>query len=195
MKVKICGVKTAEDAMMCERLGADAIGVVHYPGRGRSVPLDEVSNIFSSLGPFVTRVVVTEPSSVDQALHIMNSTHADVLQSYTLDSTTISSLQENGVRVIRGVKPERREAEEYGRIADAVVFERGVPGKGERYDYSSIPVECCRRAIIAGGLTPENVVKTKGLSPYGVDVSSGVERSFGRKDASLVEQFIRRCKS
>ncbi len=194
MRVKICGITNVQDAKMCEQLGVDAIGVVHYPNRMRSLPLEEIPSIFSALGPFVTRVIVTEPSGVDEALDVMEATGADVLQSYELDRDSISALKENGVRVIRGIRPERKEAKRYGPVADAVVFEQGTPGKGSGYDYSTVPVDCCPRAIIAGGLTPENVGEVRKLSPYGVDVSSGVERSPGRKDRSLVEEFVRRCR-
>lgn len=193
MKVKICGITTLEDAIMCEEVGADALGFVHYPGRGRSLSLLEIGNICSTLGPLVTRALICCPDGPNEALYMMEKSGADVIQTYSLSPIFLSRLRESGVRVIRVVKPDINEARKYAEFADALVFEAGTPGTGHNYDYSTIPMDSCRRAIVAGGLTLSNIEYVKGLRPYGVDVSSGVESLPGRKDPELVKDFVRRC--
>jgi len=194
MKVKICGVTTLEDAAMCEDLGADALGFVHFPGRTRSLPLDKISEMSSSLGPFTTKVLVCAPSTTSEALEMMHAGNVDALQLYSLEPSELLELRMLGARVFRVVSLDRQEASRFSSAADALVFEGGPPGSGTSYDYSKAPIDCCRKAIIAGGLTPSNLHLAKNLRPYGLDVSSGVESAPGRKDREMVAEFIGKCR-
>ena len=193
MKVKICGITNLDDARMCQELGADMLGFVHVPGRERSLPLAEISNICSTLGPTIERTLACSPRDVQHAQHLLRRSGADILQTYTLDPDDLVVLRSAGAKVFRVVPPDRSEAARFASAADALVFESGSPGTGSSYDYSAIPIDCCDRAIIAGGLNPGNVLIAKALQPYALDVSSGVERSPLRKDRELVSEFIRRC--
>jgi phosphoribosylanthranilate isomerase len=193
MKVKICGITSEEDAHMCEGQGADALGFVHYPGRNRSLPLDKIGEICSTLGPLTTRVLICRPMGPNEAIHMLEKSGADVLQTYSLSPVFISRIKESGIRVIRAVAPDKKQVEKFAGVADALVFEAGIPGTGTSYDYSEIPIDSCNRAIVAGGLSPFNLDKVRELRPYGVDVSSGVEIIPGKKDFALVREFIRRC--
>jgi len=195
MKVKICGITCSDDAAMCEDLGADALGFVHFPGRSRSLSLAAISEIGSSLGPVTSKVLVCRPSSVGESLAMLSDSGADVLQLYSLEPDETSELRDHGVKVLRVVRSSGDEAEKFASAVDALVFEDGLPGTGVAYDYSGIPARFCGRAFIAGGLTPENVHLAIALKPYGVDVSSGVETQLGRKDSTKVESFIRRCRA
>ena len=194
MKVKICGLTTREDAIMCEDLGADAIGLVHFPGRTRSLALNQIADISSSLGPLTTKVLVCAPGTTSEALEMMHASNVDALQLYSLEPSELLELRKLGVRVFRVVPPDREVALRFSRAADALVFEGGTPGSGTSYDYSKAPIDCCRKAIIAGGLNTSNLHLAKDVRPYGLDVSSGVESTPGRKDPALVSEFIRRCK-
>ncbi len=195
MKVKICGIRLAEDAQMCESLGADALGFVHFPGRKRSVPLESIAAIMSTLGPNVSKVLVCEPKSSSEAIQMAHKVDADAVQLYSLLPDDLNEIRQQGIGVIRRVPPVREEALKFAEAADALLFEEEIPGTGCSYDYSKIPVDCCPQAIIAGGLTVDNLHLAKAMKPYGLDVSSGVERVLGRKDRSLVSEFIRRCKA
>jgi phosphoribosylanthranilate isomerase len=193
MKVKICGITSLEDATMCGELGADMIGFVHVPSRKRSLPVEKISGICSSLGPTMTTVVVCAPHDLKEALHLFVESGADVLQTYSLEPSDLIKLRDLRVEVFRVVPPDRSEATRFSEAADALVFENGKPGTGSSYDYATIPIDCCEKAIVAGGLTIENLHLAKVLGPYALDVSSGVESSPGKKDPELVAEFIRRC--
>jgi phosphoribosylanthranilate isomerase len=193
MKAKICGITSLDDARMCVGLGADMIGFVHVPRRTRSMTSEKISEMCVSLGPTITKVLVCAPYDLDDALRLLSATKSDVLQTYSLEPKDLIKLREMGVRVFRVVKPDRSEATRFSEAADALVFENGKPGTGSSYDYSIIPIDCCAKAIVAGGLTIENMHLAKALEPYALDVSSGVESSPGRKDPELVAEFIRRC--
>lgn len=194
MKVKICGIMNAEDAAMCEALGADALGFVHFPGKKRHLSLEKIAEIVDSLGPLTTSVVVCAPRSVTEALNFVKKSHADVIQSYSLSPEDIKSISDEGETIIRAVPPVRSYAGKFSKVVDALLFESGSPGTGTEYDYSKIPLDCCSKVIIGGGLRPDNIKKVKALRPYALDVSSGVESMPCKKDPVLVAEFIRRCK-
>jgi len=194
MKVKVCGITNLDDAVMCEESGADALGFVHVRGRSRSLELDKVAEVCSVLGPMTSKVLVCSPRSSEEAAEMFRKSDADILQLHSLEPDEMQQLRDDGIRLIRAVSPVRHEALRFSEIVHAILFESGVPGTGTVYDYSEVPIDVCRRAIIAGGLTISNVHKALAKNPYALDVSSGVEKSPGRKDPALVSEFIRRCK-
>ena len=195
MKVKICGITNAPDAHMCEEAGADALGFVHFPDRRRNVPLDEIASIASTTGPMISKVLVCSPRDPAEAMEMAERSSTNVVQVYSLDRDALNEIRDHGIKVIRAVRPVRSDALRFADASDALLFEEGIPGTGATYDYSRIPVGCCSRAIIAGGLRVDNVDDAKRLNPYALDVSSGVELPTGKKDPELVSEFIRRCKS
>ncbi len=195
MKVKICGITNQEDAVMCEDLGADALGFVHVDGRLRGRPLDEISDMCGSLGPMTTKVLVCTPRTPYDAERMFFTSGADMLQLHSLKSKELDVLRHDGIPVIRSVAPNRDAASEYADHSDILLFENGNPGTGSSYDYSVVPVDSCERCIIAGGLNIANMDAALRMRPYALDVSSGVESSPGRKDRELVSEFIRRCKT
>lgn len=194
MKVKICGITSAKDASMCEEKGADALGFVQFPGRKRSISLEAISDICSSLGPMTAKILVCAPRGPEDAMDMLERSGADIIQTYTLEPASLADMRRQGVRVFRAVSPIRSEAARFAPVTDALVFEDGMPGTGKAFDYSRVPVDACPRSIIAGGLNLENLEKAKAMRPYALDVSSGVESSPGRKDPLLVAEFIRRAK-
>jgi len=194
MKVKICGLTSLEDALMCEGLGADALGFVAVPGRARSMPIDLIAEVCAVLGPLTSSVLVCAPSSPEEAVERFDASGAKVLQLHSLSPEEVSKVGEHGIPVIRALTPSREQALRFAPFVRALLFEGGLPGTGSSYDYSSVPMDASKRVIVAGGLTPANLHLAKALRPYALDVSSGVEVHPGRKDASLVSEFIRRAK-
>ena len=194
MKVKICGIMTADDAAICESLGADALGFVHFPGRKRSIPIDAIKEIAPTLGPMLTKVLVCAPRTSSEAIEMGTRSGVDAIQLYTLDVNSALRIKAQGFRVIRAFAPQNTAVAQFKNVADAILFDGSVPGSGQAYDYSTIPIKCHKRVIIAGGLTVNNLHIAKALNPYALDVSSGVEQTTGKKDPKLVSEFIQRCK-
>ncbi len=185
MRVKICGITSAEDARCAEEAGADAIGVVMFSDSPRSVPPERARAIFASLGPFVTRVVVTHTKSRQELEEIL------ALDPDAIQITHAFEFPEGRtVKVLRVVK-------RGGAIpadCDALVVDESC-GRGTAFD-PSFAREMVQRAtcpvILAGGLTPGNVRAAIGLvCPYAVDVASGVEDRPGIKNRRKVQAFVR----
>jgi phosphoribosylanthranilate isomerase len=80
---------------------------------------------------------------------------------------------------------------------DLILLDAATPGSGQLFDWSLAgEVPEGKRLILAGGLDPENVTEAvQAVEPWGVDVSTGVERSPGRKDPLKVKRFIERARA
>jgi phosphoribosylanthranilate isomerase len=186
VRVKVCGITRAEDAVFAEKAGADAIGVVMYsPTSRRSVPDEKAREIFAALGPFVTRVVVTHTESGKDLEKIL-ALGPDAIQI----SHPFVFKKDPGVRVLRVIG----RGDAVPADCDAVIVDESM-GAGKNFDrdfaknvvkQSTVPV------ILAGGLTPENVAAAiREIRPYAVDVASGVETAPGIKDHTKIAAFIR----
>jgi phosphoribosylanthranilate isomerase len=99
------------------------------------------------------------------------------------------------IKVFPGGDPALARAKDYG--ADVVMLDSASPGSGRVFDWSLAEgAPSGMRLLLAGGLTPENVVEAiERVRPWGVDVASGVEAEPGIKDASKVRRFINAAKA
>jgi phosphoribosylanthranilate isomerase len=95
--------------------------------------------------------------------------------------------------VMKAVVAGSKDAEQCDRYrTDLVLVDSATPGSGETYDWSVIAtMPKGVRYVVSGGLHADNVAEAIDLvRPFGVDVSSGVEREPGRKDATKVRRFV-----
>ncbi len=198
MFIKICGVTNEEDALLAVALGADAVGFVFAPS-SRKVAATRVAEIVRRLPPDVLTVGVFRNDLPERVISIVNSTGLMAAQLHGFESPSQVQKVKSEVRtvfkaVVAGSEA-FHDAASFG--ADAVLVDSVEPGSGEVFDWQmaenapqGVPM------ILAGGLTPDNVVGAIGkVQPWGVDVSSGVERSPGIKDPILVRSFIEAVRS
>ncbi|MBP2132261.1 phosphoribosylanthranilate isomerase [Methanomicrobium sp. W14] len=187
MRVKICGVTNADDAMFIEESGADAIGVVISPESARNVTLEKADLIFSSLGPFITRVVVTHTTSPGELDKIL-SVNPDAVQL----SSGIKMPEYFSGRVIRVIGKNTPVPDD----CDALIIDESR-GSGRLYDHSfakEISEKSDIPVILSGGLNSSNVHHAaEEIRPYAVDVCSGVEERPGIKNRFEVLEFLREC--
>lgn len=195
MRVKICGITSYEDAMIAIKAGADALGFVFYKKSPRYISPAKAKEIISKLPPFVEKVAlfVNEEASVINA--ICKEAGATLAQIHFEASKNLyDSLDIAHIKVIRAQNREDilKYNNEY-RLVDA--FCESYGGAGKRLNIEWFKDTDCSKIILAGGLTPENVTSLKEYGFYGVDVSSGVEESYGKKDKIKVKDFISNAKS
>ena len=209
-RVKICGITRIEDGLAAANAGADAIGLVFWPGTPRCVALDQARAIAHLLPAYVTVVGLFVDPAPDAVRAVLAAVPLDVLQFHGDEAPDFcASFARPYVKAIP-VKPgvdllnyAGRYGEARGWLFDA--FEPGgMPGgTGTTFDWTRIPRGLARPLILSGGLTPENVgAAVRMLRPWAVDVSSGVELTGqdgrpmkGRKSARKIAAFIREVRN
>jgi phosphoribosylanthranilate isomerase len=199
VRVKICGVTNAEDALLACELGADAIGLNFFPESPRCVTPFVAQNIVHELPPFVAAVGVFvnwKPEAVIALAKALQLAGAQLHGDETPDD--VSEVAEK-LQVIKALRPARGskpgDLNRY-RNAAAVLLDAAGTGKyggsGETTDWEfAREAAKSHRVILAGGLTPENVGEAiRNVRPYAVDVASGVESKPGKKDVGKLREFF-----
>ena len=211
--VKICGITNLEDALTAVEAGADAVGFVFYEKSLRKISPGAAGEIVEKLPVQLEKVGVFVNESAEQINQSVRQAGLTAVQLCGKDSVLgfikYMQAQPNAnhrpkvISVISG-----REVAEGGflfsdKLRDALyalLVDSGSAaqpgGTGNRFDWekSSGAFEMLSMripAIVAGGLTPENVPEALMLlHPWGVDVSSGVESKPGKKDPEKVRAFV-----
>jgi phosphoribosylanthranilate isomerase len=200
LKIKICGITNQEDADIAIQEGADALGFVFYPQSPRYVQPAVAQHIIASLPPFVVPVGVFVNQDLDMVKRVFDDCGLALAQLHGDESPGFcESLHRPVLRAIRlrGRSSFLALAEWKGRIGVRgfivdTFSDTAYGGTGHTTDWS-LAAEVAKAApmLLAGGLTPENVQEAiRQVRPYGVDVSSGVERSPGQKDPDKIRGFI-----
>ena len=195
-KIKICGLTTPLEAEWVSKSQVDYAGMVlFFPKSKRNITIEQAKEIMKSMLPQIQKVAVVVSPSALQIKEIQKAgfdivqIHGQVLPE-ALETLRIPFLRAFNVDNMQ--EWERYEAEPkcIGYVFDAV-----KPGSGETFDWSSIPnlPEDGKPYLLAGGLNPANVGSAvAAMHPYGVDVSSGVERDSGTgKDPDKMGGFVR----
>jgi phosphoribosylanthranilate isomerase len=200
--VKICGITSLEDAWAAIDAGADALGFVFYPPSPRYVTPDWAARVIQRLPPFVTTVGLF----VDVALDTLNETTArcglDRIQLHGRETPEFCRRVTRPVIKAFRIRNAESLAHLSGYHVSALLLDAYVEGALPGGTGVSFSWELATQAkpygpvILAGGLTPENVAAAIAqIRPYGVDVSSGVERTPGIKDHQKLREFIARAKA
>lgn len=191
MKIKICGITNLQDALDAIEAGANALGFVFYEKSARFIEPVEAKKIIDNLPPFVQSVglfVNVLASDVDS---ICKEAGIDIAQiHFEADENFYASLQTKAIPVIRAQsKEDIVKAQGKYVLVDAFVEQYG--GEGKRLELDWFEGVDCSKMIIAGGLNSNNLHELKGYNFYGVDVSSGVEASRGKKDKQKLIEFCK----
>lgn len=193
MFIKICGITNEEDALLAVAMGADALGFVFAPSPRQVVP-SRVADIVKRLPVDTTTVGVFRDEAPQRVVEIVHTTGLRAAQLHGFETPSESRSIRNRVpTVIKAFPagdPRLDHADDWA--ADVILIDSTTPGSGRVFDWSLAEgAPSGRRILLAGGLNPSNVATAiKRVSPWGVDVSSGVEASPGRKDARKVKDFI-----
>jgi phosphoribosylanthranilate isomerase len=210
VRVKICGITRKEDLSAAAAAGADAVGfVVGVSSSPRDISLSKAEKLIRHTPPFVKTVLVTVPTSLEELIATCEALNPDAVQIHgenlqdfgaiknrLLNTLLIGAVKANAEAVVD-------KAEEAAMMFDAVHLDSFANGKyggtGVVHDWNAS--QRVKRAIypkpliLAGGLNPENVAEAVcTVEPYGVDVSSGVERHLGIKDHQKMVEFVRNAK-
>ena len=196
-RIKICGIKTVTDALAALDAGADLIGFNFYPKSPRYIDVGRCRDIMSVMRRYghVKYVGVFVNASVAKVRATMETCGLSLAQLHGDETPEmLSALDGKAFKAFRGV-PQSLDGfarpEAPALLVDAAL-KGAYGGTGVTADWKSA-AELAKNypLLLAGGLTPDNVAEAvRQVSPWGVDVASGVESSPGLKDATRMKAFV-----
>ncbi|PYG33235.1 phosphoribosylanthranilate isomerase [Pelagimonas varians] len=205
VRVKVCGLSTAADVEAVAAAGAAYAGFVFFPKSPRNVSVEQAREL-AVLAPIglakVALVVNADNEFLDE---ITNKVAVDILQLHGSESPErVAEVRARyGLPVMKAVGVATAEdlpqLGAYEQVCDQILVDAKAPkgadlpgGNGLAFDWKLIAGRRWARPwMLAGGLTPENVARAVELTGAAqVDVSSGVERAPGHKDAGLIHSFV-----
>jgi len=201
-KVKICGITNLEDAFSAVDYGADALGFVFFKGSPRYISSRDATAIIKKIPPFTTTVGVFVDEKPKIVEKIISQTCIDIVQFHGNEPPEMCQCSRSLIKAIRVKSLESLDPlNKYKDKVSAFLLDTYSPdalgGTGQIFNWDiAIYAKQFGKIILAGGLTPHNVMKAvKRVQPYGVDVSSGIESKKGRKDKKKMRLFIENVKS
>ncbi len=207
--IKICGIKTVPILEAAIEAGADMVGFVHFPRSPRHVDIETLQFLVSEArGRVESCVLLVNPdnSCVVEVAALV----PDWIQLHGPETPhRVEAIrQEAGVNIMKalpiGQPEDLKHAKAFADVADRLLFDAKPPkgadrpgGNGVVFDWSLLEgAQLEQDFMLSGGLTPDTVAEAiRRVRPMGVDVSSGVERAPGVKDAALVRRFIENARA
>jgi phosphoribosylanthranilate isomerase len=198
-RIKICGLTREEDVDVAVEAGADALGFNLWAGSRRHLTIERADELVRRLPPFVTPVLLFVNATAREVAAAVAAVPHALLQFHGDETPTQceaagrpylrAARMAEGFDLLDFASSWRAEsALMQALLLDAHV--EGYGGAGKVFDWSRIPPSVPCPVVLSGGLNPANV--TDGVlrvRPFAVDVSSGVERGKGIKDAALMRRF------
>ncbi|MEA3003793.1 MAG: indole-3-glycerol phosphate synthase / phosphoribosylanthranilate isomerase [Sphingomonadales bacterium] len=194
-RVKICGLTGPGDARLAAAQGASFLGMVMVPNTPRAVTMKDAEAIAEAAAAPLVGVFRNE-----KPMEVASRARALRLHAVQLHGEEDAAY----VRGLRALLPEAteiwtvaaigREVPEPPPGADRTLFDSKIGGRsggtGIAFDWARLDGRDLGRAILAGGLNPENAGAAAGLGTYALDVASGVEAAPGRKDPERMRAFF-----
>jgi phosphoribosylanthranilate isomerase len=200
--IKICGITRHADAMAAAYAGAHAVGFVFCAKSPRNVSIATARELASALPPFVTAVGLFVNPAASEVENILTEVPLNLLQFHGEETPDFCG--SFGVPFIKAARVRagldliqyaHRYCAARGLLLDAFV-DGTHGGTGAAFDWNLIPSGLPLPVILSGGLNPANVGDAiRRISPWAVDVSSGVEASPGIKDPQKIAVFIKEVRS
>lgn len=208
VKIKLCGMMRECDIEYANEAQPDYVGFV-FAGNKRRVSHDTAEKFRKKLSDNIKAVGVFVDEDVSAVAGLLKKGIIDIAQLHgSEDSEYIAELKRlAGCKVIKAVRVSTGEEikKAHKLDADYLLFDsykKGIPGgTGEtfRWDiidraYGAIPAEERKPYFLAGGINTGNVCSAAALSPFGIDISTGIETD-GLKDRDKMIEIVRRVRN
>ncbi|MDP3791042.1 MAG: phosphoribosylanthranilate isomerase [Candidatus Omnitrophota bacterium] len=197
-KIKICGITNKKDAVEAAELGADMLGFVCYKKSKRYVEPKTIMDIANELPDRIAKVGVFVDEEAGKVSEIAQNCLLDTLQFHGDESPEYCARFKGAYKIIKAFKIKDKDSLKGINDYDVDFYmldthsDKLKGGTGKSFDWKIIEnFEFLRPVILSGGLNPSNVGQAiDKVFPYGVDVSSGIEESPGKKDLKLMKEFV-----
>lgn len=196
VRIKICGVRSPEEALAAVEAGADLIGVNFVPESPRHVDLRVAQAICEAISDApVERVALFKDARWEEIDHVIQRVEFERVQFHGDETEDdIEAIDLPAIKAIRGADMEA--AETYPGAILLLDHPHEGGGQGNAWDWSEAEqlIAMGNDVIIAGGLNPENIEQALedvgDIPPWGVDVATGVEDDHFMKDPTRMKAFV-----
>jgi phosphoribosylanthranilate isomerase len=200
LKVKICGITNIEDALLCEKSGADALGFIFCRPSKRYIDPEAARLIIERLSPYTMKIGVF----VNETAEFVN---------YTGSMLKLNAVQLHGEETPEFISGIELPVVKAFRINGAFNYSslssyrssylmldsyssNTFGGTGRRFNWEEIPFSLREKIILSGGVSSENIEYIfSEIKPRAVDLSSSIEKEPGKKDAEKVNEFFNKINS
>jgi phosphoribosylanthranilate isomerase len=206
LTVKICGLKTSQALDAALEFGADLVGFVFFPPSPRHLGLEAARALGERVDGRAGKVALTVDATDETLLDVVNALKPDMLQLHGKETPgrVVQVRTRFGLPVMKAIPVAERAdlspIRVYAQVADRLIFDARAPkeatrpgGLGTPFDWTLLAgIDPGVPVMLSGGLDAGNVAQAIAITRApGVDVSSGVEREPGVKDAGKIRDFIR----
>ena len=199
MKIKICGITNSKEALTCAAAGVDMIGLNFYEESPRYIRPDRARSIARTLPSTTQAVGIFVDTPVEEIRRVARDVGLRMVQLHGSESPEMCAELAHDFEIIKALRidggfyAQRASVYPMCTILLDTYDERIAGGTGDVGDWelARATKKFASRLILAGGLSPENVVRAIAtVDPDGVDVCSSVESAPGVKDLRRVCQFV-----
>ena len=208
MITKICGIKKEDTLICCEDNSVDFFGMIFYPKSPRNISIEDASNLqkksenlnINGVGVFVNK-------NINEIEDIIKKVRLKYVQLHgSEDEEYIKTLKRIGVKVIKSISisniNDLRNISNYN-SSDYFLFDykpinNELPGgNAKSFDWNILKnLNTNKPWFLSGGISIENIHEIlNDINPFGVDLSSGVEKELGIKDNHIINNFIDKLKN
>lgn len=207
--IKICGVKTPDILEHVIAEGAEMVGFVHFEKSPRHLPFQEISALVAQAGDRIeTVILLVDPDNDTIAAAVETGTRWLQLHGSEPKGRVADIRERSGLKIIKALpiadRNDVRQVPFFRPVSDRLILDAKPPkgasrpgGLGTPFDWSLLEtLDPGIAFMLSGGLDVDNVAEAvRTIRPYGIDVSSGVEREKGVKDAALISAFIKSARA
>ncbi len=208
MITKICGIKNEDTLICCEDNSVDYFGMIFYPKSPRNISIEDASNLqkksenlnINGVGVFVNK-------NINEIEDIIKKLRLKYVQLHgSEDEEYIKTLKRIGVKVIKSISisniNDLRNISNYNSsdyfLFDYKPMKNELPGgNAKSFDWNILKnLNTDKPWFLSGGISIKNIQEIlNDINPFGVDLSSGVEKELGIKDNHIINNFIDKLKN
>ena len=208
MITKICGIKNEDTLICCEENSVDFFGMIFYPKSPRNISIEDASNLqkksenlnINGVGVFVNK-------NINEIADIIKKVKLKYVQLHgSEDEEYIKTLKRNGVKVIKSISisniNDLRNISNYNSsdyfLFDYKPMKNELPGgNAKSFDWNILKnLNTNKPWFLSGGISIKNIQEIlNDINPFGIDLSSGVEKELGIKDNHIINNFIDKLKN
>ena len=203
MLIKICGIQNEDTLLSCEENSVDFFGMIFYPKSPRNISIKDADFLqkksenlnINGVGVFVNK-------NINEIEDIIKTIRLKYVQLHgSEDESYIKNLKKNKIKIIKSIsisnKDDLRNIHNYN-SADYFLFDykpsaNELPGGNSKsFDWNILKnLETDKPWFLSGGINSNNINQiVEDINPFGVDLSSGVEKELGIKDNHIINNFI-----